>query len=178
MNQALGYIMLVVVGLLVAGPLALYAIDNISSNTTTYIDFVELKTKKAAQNVAITHSEHASYPSVNPLVGEIHIHIVNTGIEDIVFEHVLIDGIPYKFENTSPDCWKFGTQKPEKNSYCLYNATTSKLPSEYKLLVDKNIRIGIQFDTNRFLTYPTEPRTIQLVTDAFKLFEVSIPSLP
>ena len=178
MNQALAYIMLVAVGVLVVGPLVLYATSSVTSNAMSYQDFVQLQNKRVAQNVVITHSEHASYPSATPLVGEIHIHIVNTGLEDIIFKYVLIDGIPSGFDTVSTDCWTFGAQKSGKNNYCLYNATNFKpLPDkDTKLLVDKNIRIGIQFDTNLFQTYPAKPKTIQLVTDAFKLFEVSIPS--
>ena len=173
MNQALGYIMLVVVGLLVAGPLALYAIDNISSNTTTYIDFVELKTKKAAQNVAITHVQHETNPKPKHGIGEIHIHIVNTGLEDIIFKHVLINGIPLKPDNTST-CWD--PDKPTKvKGYCFYNGTsgTNLKNEKTPLPIDNNIRLGIVYEIAIL-----QPAIVQLVTDAFKLFEVSIPRSP
>ena len=197
MNQALGYIMLVAVGVLIAGPLMLYAASNVTSNAMSYQDFIELQNKRVAQNVVITHVQNEFNTST--LAGEIHIHITNTGLENISFSYILIDGKQIQPDtlNTKP-CWDTSNTGIEIDGFCLYNATSgnpsnnlpplsSKLtgmnPEEYlkdnptehhDLEIDSNIRLAIPYKKN-MLTDP-DPEVIQLVTYAFKLFEVSIPS--
>ena len=167
MNQALSYIMLVVVGIMVVGPLMIYAMSSVTSNVMSYQDFVQIQNKRVAQDVTITHVQHDSTNS------EIHIHIVNTGLEDILFNHILINGIPLDSDNNSNDCWDLNLTKPNKG-YCFYDSTSgANLKDEHTPLpIDSNIRLGITYQPGILLP---DNNTIQLVTDAFKLFEISIP---
>lgn len=168
MNQALSYIMLVAVGALVVGPLVLYSQSNITSTAMSYYDFVELENKRVSQQMTATHVQH-DQPNF-----EIHIHIVNTGLEDIVFEYVLANGEPLPPDNMSGNCWDPVNPKTDKG-YCFYDSTSGMNLKDEKhpLLVDNNIRLGITYDTAQFP--PPGPEKIQLVTDAFKLFEITIP---
>ena len=117
-------------------------------------------------------------PPIIPTLGEIHIHAVNTGIEDIIIKHVLIDGIPIEFESSSSTCWVSGGALKSDKGYCLYTATKPKIFDSNEIIsVDSGIRIGIQYEImNHSLI--TEPKTIQLVTDAFKLFEITVSPPP
>ena len=158
--------MLVAVGVLIAGPLMLYAASNVTSNAMSYQDFIELQNKRVAQNVVITHSQH------NATSQEIHIHIVNTGLEDIMFSYVLINGVPLEPDNMSGNCWDPNGIKTNKG-YCFYNSTSgTNLKNENTTLpINSNIRLGI---TYQLIMPPPTENTIQLVTDAFKLFEITL----
>ena len=166
MNQALAYIMLTVVGLTVVAPIVLYAQSNIASNVMSYNDFVVLENKRASQQTSVTHVQH------DDTIQEIHIHLVNSGLEDITFAYVLADGVELKHETISLRCWDPGNPKVEIG-YCFYTAALpdNNTDPDTVLPVDGSIRIGITYDPGVF---PTGPEKIQLVTDAFKLFEITI----
>ncbi len=166
MYQALSYMMLVVVGVLVVGPIALYAQDNITANVMSYHDFAELERIRVSQHVAFTHVQH------DDTNREIHIHMVNTGLEDITFQYILLDGEVFDRESPNPTCWAVGPgPHVSQKEYCYYDngGTNTK---DKNLLVDSQTRLGINYDDG---TMPPPPITIQLVTDAFKLFEITVP---
>ena len=170
MNQALSYIMLIVVSMLVVGPLVFHAQSTITSNVMSYQDFIELQNKRVAQQVAITHVQH------DDATEEIHIHIVNTGIEDMAFNHILINGIPLNPDTTSDPCWDPNNPKSGPKGYCFYDSTSGanlKNP-DATVPVNGNIRLGITYQPG-ILFPPPDENKIQLVTDAFKLFEISLP---
>ena len=171
MNQALSYIMLIVVGLTVVAPIIIYAQGNIANNVLSYHDFVVLENKRVSQQIIATHIQHDS----DPTKAEIHIHIVNTGVEDIVFENVLADGVLLNHDDMSGNCWDPPNTKSTKG-YCFYDSTSgaNNKNEHTPVSVDGNIRIGITYDPSNYP--PTfSPEKIQLVTDAFKLFEIAVP---
>lgn len=182
MNQSLSYLMLLAVGVMIVGPLMLHAQSNITSNIMSVHDFFELQEKRVAQQVAITHVQHEF--DTTTLEGEIHIHIVNTGLEGISFNYVLMDGVPIPHDTSGKDCWDTSNPVVEITGFCLYSAASGHpsgptLPltldpeNNPDLAIDNNIRIAIPYKKTT-LTDP-DPEVIQLVTDAFKLFEVSLP---
>lgn len=211
MNQALAYIMLVAVGVLVVGPLTFYAASNITSNAMSYQDFAELQNKRVAQNIVVSHIQHEDDRTTNtpPEKGEIHIHMVNSGLEEIGIEHILIDGIKLEREDDGATCWPADRPNIKPEDYCFYSRhisePTTKQPCPDPPATLPNIaikryphpdpnskcpdfrendqlKIGIIYD----LTDPKFsssnynstncPKLIQLVTESFKLFEVSIPT--
>ena len=164
MYQAVSYIMLVVVGVFVVGPLAIYAQGSITANVMSYHDFAELERIRVSQHVSITHVQHDDANK------EIHVHIVNTGLEDITFEYILLDGEILDQPSTADPCWVVGGAVMNVKEYCYYDVTGADIKSA-ALPVAGQTRLGINYDT--FMS--SAPTTIQLVTDAFKLFEITVP---
>ena len=165
MNQALSYIMLVTVSILVVGPMIIFAQSNVANTVLSYHDFVELEKERASQDVSVTHIQH------DDMNQEIHIHLVNTGLGDIEFEHVLIDGVPLAIDSTANTCWNPNVMAV-KQTYCFYDIGGANYQNTtYSLAIDSGTRIGIEYDG----TLIPNPELVQLVTDTFKLFEVDIP---
>ena len=134
MNQALSYIMLVVVGVMVVGPLMMYATSNVTSNAMSFKDFNDIMIKQVQQSITVYHIQHNDDRTklTAPQIGEIYMAISNTGIAEMNFQHVLIDGIPMNFfRDDTIQCFPVDRSDPT----FVRNEISTQIPVKDKLEV-------------------------------------------
>lgn len=179
MNQMLQYIMLVAVGVLVAGPIAFVSVQRAGESAMSFHDFAELERERSVQSLAVT------YLNYDPGQRDLRIHLVNTGLNDIRFAHIMVDGEVFGGRSGSAGsaCTPDAAVSDMVSAgalpcYCFYRGISSTCDAGTPLgevapgaqaklrIVDINGAGGVLNQTSGL---------VQMVTDRFKLFEISLP---